>query len=191
MCEHPCQRCPSSPIHKSASCVWHSLSACGFADLAPKQLGSIGCHIRPPAAVKDGKARDECCNPPPPPSLSLCYKTPLKPQGIWTHGASSISKPHLRKQLTVRSWNKQMELGCSAATCVCEVTSPTMARPYDLCFRFIVWPWVALMTRWRQVCLSCDVSGGGGPNSVGLASWGVRVSFSRRCYIQHAHTPVT
>lgn len=40
--------------------VWHSLSACGFADLAPKQLGSIGCHIQP---VKDGRARDECCPP--------------------------------------------------------------------------------------------------------------------------------
>ncbi|TNN62671.1 hypothetical protein EYF80_027112 [Liparis tanakae] len=32
--------------------VWHSLSACGFASLAPKQLGSIGCHIQPPAAVR-------------------------------------------------------------------------------------------------------------------------------------------
>lgn len=43
--------------------AWHSLSACGFAGLAPEQLGSIGCHIRPPAAVKDGRAGDECCPP--------------------------------------------------------------------------------------------------------------------------------
>ncbi|KAK9541777.1 hypothetical protein VZT92_001797 [Zoarces viviparus] len=51
--------------------VWHSLSACGFGGLAPEQLGSIGCHIQPPAAVKDGRAGDECCPP-------VCViKTPL------------------------------------------------------------------------------------------------------------------
>lgn len=43
--------------------VWHSLSACGFAGLAPEQPGSIGCHIQPLAAVKDGRTGDECCPP--------------------------------------------------------------------------------------------------------------------------------
>lgn len=94
--------------------VWHSLSACGFAGLAPEQLGSVGCHIQPPAAVKDGRAEDECSPP------CLCYKAPLKPQrlGIWAHGASppsSTSKPCLRKQLATRSWNRKW----SRSTTVC------------------------------------------------------------------------
>ncbi|KAA8583995.1 hypothetical protein FQN60_015203 [Etheostoma spectabile] len=29
----------------------------------PEQLGSIGCHIQPPAMVKDGRTGGECCPP--------------------------------------------------------------------------------------------------------------------------------
>lgn len=43
--------------------VWHSLSACGFAGLAPAQLGCAGCQNHSSAAVKDRRARAECCPP--------------------------------------------------------------------------------------------------------------------------------
>lgn len=82
--------------------VWHSLSACGFAGPAPERPGSTGCHIQPPAAVKDGRAGRRALSP------CVCDKAPLKPQclGIWAHDASppsSTSKPRLRKQLAAKS----------------------------------------------------------------------------------------
>lgn len=141
MCERPCQRCPSSPFHKSASChdgVAFIIRLWFLQGLAPEQLGSIGCHSQPPAAVKDGRAGDGCCPP------CLRCKAPLKPQGIWAHGASSTSKRCLRKQLAVRSWYRKWSWNDKynrVCVCVCErefTRLRTATLGYNLCLIFIV-----------------------------------------------------
>ncbi len=107
-CERPCQRCPSSPFHKSASChdgvafiirLW-------FRRPGPWAAGE---HWLSHSASRRGERWEDrrwVLSP------CLCDKAPLKPQclGIWAHDASppsSTSKPRLRKQLAVKGWNRK------------------------------------------------------------------------------------
>ncbi|CAJ1067690.1 hypothetical protein FQN60_015203 [Xyrichtys novacula] len=67
--------------------VWHSLSACGLAGRTPEQLGSIGCHIQPPVAVKDGRDGDECCTP-------VCVIKPPANHRVWASEHTIPRLPH-------------------------------------------------------------------------------------------------
>lgn len=105
----PCQRCPSSPFHKSPSCHDGVAFIIRLWFCRPGLVSSWGALVVAfslPLQWKMGGQEKSAVLP------CLCNKATLKLQclGIWTHDASppsSASKPCLRKRLIVSSWNRK------------------------------------------------------------------------------------